>query len=490
MRNEELLQMLSCMGSQGRAERESGEHLRKSFYAVPEQIRALDPDVTLILGNRGAGKTSLFRAISEFDLIESFKQQYPKSRIPDNALWVSVKMDWVPVDLVGKSVPPQEQLVSFFENQNLNDMEAFAFWESILVRNLWEYMDAQGQKDCKAVHDASGSTVSDLLSAFNTIQLLSSAALDRLDDRLEKEGKALFIGYDDLDLLVRNTGKGVSSLMGFWATRSRRWKGIRAKLFMRTDLYTRFGFGGGPDLAKIAANQITLKWSDQSLLGMLVKRILNSGDIQLIKKSFHISANELIGNDDTGWSLKHETPDKLSEIITILLGVYMGAGPKKGATQRWIINHIKDCKDNAVPRFLVRLIESAAQKQLQSRNDFTTIISPIFIREALSEISIEHVKASEPEWPWLPGLIQKISRIPQVQIIPFEKKVFENEIKKSWNESWGQNNIPPPCEDYRDFLPLLAEFGIMRERFDGRYETTDLYLDGLGFKRKGGVKRR
>ena len=30
----------------------------------------------------------------------------------------------------------------------------------------------------------------------------------------------------------------------------------------------------------------------------------------------------------------------------------------------------------------------------------------------------------------------------------------------------------------------------MRERRDGRFETTDLYLDGLGFKRKGGVRRR
>ncbi|MDX9959661.1 MAG: hypothetical protein RBT68_14570 [Spirochaetia bacterium] len=36
----------------------------------------------------------------------------------------------------------------------------------------------------------------------------------------------------------------------------------------------------------------------------------------------------------------------------------------------------------------------------------------------------------------------------------------------------------------------LALFALDRMRHDGRYETTDLNLDGLGFRRKGGVKKR
>lgn len=167
----------------------------------------------------------------------------------------------------------------------------------------------------------------------------------------------------------------------------------------------------------------------------------------------------------------------------------MGAGPKKGATQRWIINHIKDCQGNAVPRFLVRLIESAAEKQLATGNEYPTILSPLFIREALSDISKEHIIASSEEWRWLPDFCDRIKRSPKVQSIPFEKKTFESEIAKHWSESWAKNLVPP-CESPRDFLRLLVDSGIMRERYDGRYETTDLYLDGLGFKRKGGVRRR
>jgi hypothetical protein len=445
-------------------------------------MHALDPDVTLVLGSRGAGKTSLFRAIAEFGLTQHFRKQYPNAHIPANS-------EWIPVDLTEKRVPPREQLKGFFETPDLKEADAVSFWEGSLVRSIWRHLRPEDQTACADLNDASGSTVAPILTAAKKCGQASSEALDRLDDRLEREGKILFVGYDDLDYVVQRTGKGVSTLMGYWATRSRRWKGIRSKLFMRTDLFNRFGVGGGPDLAKIAANRFTLAWSDQSLLGMLVKRILNAGNIDLIRTVFSLRTKDLGGDESIGWSLKEETPEKLDSLITGLLGPYMGAGPKKGATRRWIINHIKDCQDNAVPRFLVRLIESAADKQLQSRNAYPTLLSPLFIREALADISAEHVKASEDEWPWLPAFAERIRRSPKIQVVPFEKKQFEMEMAKAWSDSWG-TSILPPCDDYRDFLHLLVDSGIMRERYDGRYETTDLYLDGLGFKRKGGVRKR
>jgi len=482
VKNEEFLQLLSNMGSQGRAESESPQHLRKSFYAVPEHMRALDPDVTLVLGSRGAGKTSLFRAISEFGLTDRLRMQFPRANIPVNA-------EWIPVNLTKKDVPPQEKIKDFFESESLNDSEAAAFWEVILVRSLWNQLRPEDQRQCLQIHEASGSTIASLLAAAEQCGLASAEALDRLDDRLEQQGRVLFIGYDDLDLLVKRTGKGVSALMGYWATRSRRWKGIRSKLFMRTDIYNRFGVGGGPDLAKIAANRITLSWSDQSLLGMLIKRILNAGNIKLVRDVFHLSTKELAGDENVGWSLRKETPEALDTIVTSLLGKYMGAGPKKGETQRWIIKHIKDCQDNAVPRFLVRLIESAASMQLNSRNEYLVPLSPLFIRDALSGISSEHVKASEDEWPWLSAFADRIRRSPKNRSMPFERKTFEVEMARTWDESWGVG-VSPPCTDYRNFLRLLVDSGILRERYDGRFETTDLYLDGLGFRRKGGVRKR
>ena len=384
MKHEELLRALSQMGSNGRAEYEDSEQFKKCFYPVPEHMKALDPDVTLILGNRGAGKTSLFRAVAEFGFTDRLRALYPKARIPGNC-------SWVPIKLVAKDhVPDQTQLKAFFERSELTEEQSYDFWQCVLVRQIWNNLSSKSQASCQSIHSASASSIDSLLAAAAACRIPSAEALDRLDDRLEEEDRILFVGYDDLDLLVTKSGRSASTLIGYWATRSRRWKGIRAKLFMRTDIYRRFGTEGGPDLAKISANRVSLAWSDESLLGMLVKRIINSGDIEEWKDALDISAKELVHDDRFGWSLKKETPEKLQGIISTLIGPYMGAGPKKGATQTWIINHIKDCQDNAVPRFLVRLIESAAELQLESKNEYPVILSPLFIRDALTKISNDH----------------------------------------------------------------------------------------------------
>jgi hypothetical protein len=124
----------------------------------------------------------------------------------------------------------------------------------------------------------------------------------------------------------------------------------------------------------------------------------------------------------------------------------------------------------------VRLIESAAELQMESRNEYQVIPSPLFIREALTKISNDHVRDSLTEWPWLSGFQERVRRLPKIQTVPFERKAFENGIEKTWIDSWGPN-IEPPSETPRYFLSLLVDAGIMRERRDGRFETTDLYLD-------------
>jgi hypothetical protein len=58
-----LLQDLANMGSRGSVETESEATFRRTFYPVAEHSRAFDPDVALVIGSRGAGKSELFRAV-------------------------------------------------------------------------------------------------------------------------------------------------------------------------------------------------------------------------------------------------------------------------------------------------------------------------------------------------------------------------------------------------------------------------------------------
>ena len=58
-----LLQQMPKMGSYGRAESEPDQDFLRRFLPLPEHARTSDPDVILIIGDRVAGKTELFRAI-------------------------------------------------------------------------------------------------------------------------------------------------------------------------------------------------------------------------------------------------------------------------------------------------------------------------------------------------------------------------------------------------------------------------------------------
>lgn len=486
MKNEVLLETLSRMGSSGRAESESAERFCRMFYPPKEQIGALDPDVTLVLGPRGSGKTALFRALTQFELSGTLSDLNQKARILPHCDWHAVEL------FTDKMFPNQTQLRTFFETGRLTEDQGHNFWQGLLIRSLWPKLDPRAKKELARLHNAE-STTDAIMEVSNALANEASGALDRLDNSLEVDGRLLFIGFDELDLLVHRNGRAAATLVSFWASRWRRWKGIRAKLFLRSDIYRRFVGEGGADLAKLSANRFMLKWSDESLMAMLVKRILNT-DFPAWKRFLHILKRDVVENQLLGVSLISEKPSDLYRVVHAILGPYMGANRKKGASEKWILEHIKDCQGNASPRSLVRMFESAADLQMAQPNNAQTniIVDPAFIRQALTRVSNDHVSASVDEWPWLLGLQERLSKWTTIRQMPMDRKLFEGQLKKTWEQGWSKNPelATPPCEDYLGFVPLLIDVGILRERKDGKLETTDLYLDGLGFKRKGGIRRR
>ena len=484
MKFQPQLELLSRMGSSGRAESEDSAVFCRMFYSPKEQIGALDPDVSLILGARGSGKTALFRAVTEFGLMESLRRQNPKARIHPNCQWHAV-------DLYAKQFPNQTQLRAFFESVTLTEDQAHDFWQGVLIRSLWDHLDERAWKELVGLREAEA-TATALLNVSQILSVSAASALDRLDDRLELAGQILFVGFDELDLLVHRNGRAAATLVGFWASRWRRWKGMRAKLFLRSDIYRRFVDEGGADLAKLSANRFVLKWSDESLMSMLVKRILNT-DVTSWRRVLHLTGKkDLVEHDALGVTLASDATEDLHRVIHAILGPYMGAGKKKGASEKWILEHVKDCQGNASPRSLVRMFELAAERQMAEGVDSEVVLDPAYIRQALTAVSIDHVHSSMDEWPWLFGLSERLSKWTTIRQMPMERKPFEAQLRRTWEQPWNQNPdlASPPCDDYQGFVPMLIDAGILKERKDGKLETTDLYLDGLGFKRKGGIRRR
>jgi len=99
---EELLQALRDMGGAGQAESENPELFRQRFYPVADHLRAFSSDVTLIVGERGSGKSELFGAAMRFELLSVAAQYAPGVRLPPLE---SARTKWLAAYPIGSKFP-------------------------------------------------------------------------------------------------------------------------------------------------------------------------------------------------------------------------------------------------------------------------------------------------------------------------------------------------------------------------------------------------
>ncbi|EQD50441.1 hypothetical protein B1B_11240, partial [mine drainage metagenome] len=243
------------------------------YYPVAEHLRLLDPDVVLVVGPRGSGKTEIARVLTDAELFDAVKVHAPAVRLPaGDSRWLSVyPSGGGGFEVIG---------LRTFMNTVGDGTEALReLWFAYLVRAVYDKLDDQGRADVAPLLRPAAADVEAIYRAFRALGTKPVVVLDRLDGQLEQQGRYLFATYDELDTLGNGDWKlveaGVRGLVALWAAYARRWRRIRAKLFLRTDLYERHAKAGGADLAKLAAGRVELAWSDRDLYGQLLKRMAN-----------------------------------------------------------------------------------------------------------------------------------------------------------------------------------------------------------------------
>jgi hypothetical protein len=72
-------------------------------------------------------------------------------------------------------------------------------------------------------------------------------------------------------------------------------------------------------------------------------------------------------------------------------------------------------------------------------------------------------------------------------LVPWDRERDVIKLLEGFTRAAGSN--APPFEG-RELLDYLLEIGILRRRPDGRVDAPDLFMSGLGLRRKGGVRTR
>ncbi len=470
----------------GQADHETPEQIAQRLYPVPDHLRALDPNVVLVVGPRGSGKTALFKASfsNNPDLVRAVAARIPKTP----ALHTQPDADeWVAAYPAAMHFPDTQALVKCAGS----DEDAKKIWHAMLVRRVAGRFDGGRKERLKPILEPMAADLPEILSAYDAPENNPTAALDALEQTLQQADRRIVVGYDELDTLGGFDWKlmirMVRGLVAFWSDYSRRWQRIRAKIFLRSDLFRRHAGMGTADFAKLAATRAELRWSDAALLGMLVKRIANtSADLAEYCKGSRIKFDV---DDVLGRLPRIGTPDDAFPLLHRLAGEYMGAGMKKGYVRNWLLAHLRDGNSEISPRSLVRLVEQAARKDNVNQSlRPPRLLHPTALRQALDDVSDGHVtQGISSEWPWLEGVRKRLA---VDRLVPWERQRLVDLLDTEWDDSWGASDreIRPPVDRPADFLDYLIEIGVFRRRSDDRVDVSSLYLSGLGLRRKGGVK--
>jgi len=454
------------------------------IYPVAEHIRALEPAVVLIVGDRGSGKTQLKDALTNETLRSALLRHATTVRSHSgNATWTT---GWP----LAASGPDPLTWRSLAQHHRGSREDLVIVWLAYFLRTLAPHLDKS-----PALEQLTQVSATDAERCLEVARLHNPtfiAAVDQLDARLRAADRWVVVAYDELDTLVVDDwgalGTIVRGLVSLWATYARRWQRIRPKLFLRTDFYQHHREIAGADVAKLAANRVELEWSDRNLYGALIKHIVNK---KPALKAHFGAAVELRSDAQLGWIPQLTQADDARGFVLRLVGQYMGKNPGKGVAFKWILDHLRDGNKRVLPRALIWLIEYAAERELRDpRAQGARLLHHVSLRNALDRVSEQYVQNAEThEFRWIPGLKQRLQRDREV---PWKRTEIEKLLARDFEADWSNAGagVRPPGTTPDEVLENLVTLGIIRARSDSSFDVPDLYLSGFNLVRRGGVLRR
>jgi hypothetical protein len=193
---------------------------------------------------------------------------------------------------------------------------------------------------------------------------------DSLDTILKKTDLGIWLMIDRLDeIFPRRTDLETRALRGLLkATRHFASDAIRLKIFLRDDMLeqvvsTEEGFTA---LTHITARQAdTLRWSEDQILTMLVKRLFADPGM-----TAYFKVDKL--------RMEH-SQDYRSEIFYKVFPATVHSGSKQSSTLHWIYTHTMDGRGVVTPRDVLDLVTKAKQRQQDEFNQTPEGESPWLI---------------------------------------------------------------------------------------------------------------
>ena len=451
------------------------------LYLPPSHRKALDPNVLLVTGTRGSGKTFWWSALQDPRVRTLLASLTPRSPLPANT---EVRAGYGVID-APEDYPGSDELRTVVKS----GVDSRLIWRAVHARLL-------------ADDDHPLANLDSWLARTQYVEG-NPGAVSRLfrdcDDALERRGIYSLVLFDGLDRTANEWRDMFALIRGLLrhALDMRSYNRLRAKVFLRSDQADETQVATFADASKVFASSVALSWPRRDLYGMLwqylangsrgeqLRRWLAEGDWPTVEiegeEVFRVVA-PLAGDE--------EVQRKRFHAIT---GPWMGTDRRRGFPYTWIPNHLADADGMVSPRSFIAALRAAANDTADRHPEHDHALHYDSVKRGVQEASRIRVRELREDCPWVDRLLVPLVGI----VVPCEF----GEIERIWgtngaldhlSDRIGQNDVKlPPRNIGRGAVGVredLESLGVFRRLKDGRVDVPDVFRVGYGLGRRGGVR--
>lgn len=236
--------------------------IQRTFLPQGVHLDALSPSRLLILGERGVGKSALFRLLIEAQGAAALRLLF------ENPTLAATK--YVEGFTETSMAHPPVTMVDDFALKVSGAAAVRAFWMAHLLRRLATMGLVELDDANRWLFDDSASAFAWMRQAPGQVAQLQHL-MDGVERTLVREGRSICVLYDQLDRVGAHhpevQRRAVGSLLSLWLSLAQRYRALRGKIFLRDDVFERTELDF-PDVSKLRRGQsVTL--SEAFLRGYL-----------------------------------------------------------------------------------------------------------------------------------------------------------------------------------------------------------------------------